>query len=47
MHPDIEILRIYRQSDGLYTRIYDSNTFTSQLFGANDALRDPQPWPFT
>ena len=41
MHPDREIVRMYRRSDGLPTRPYELNTLTLQYSGNNDAPRDP------
>ena len=47
MHPDIEIVRMYRRSDCLSTRPDDQNTLTHQSADTNDAPRDPLHGPVT
>ena len=45
MYPGRGIVRTYRLSDGLSTRLYGPNTLTLQLAATNDASRDPPYWP--
>ena len=47
MHLDIKIIRSYRRSDGIYTRLDDPNTLTRQSDGTNDAPREPIHGPVT
>ena len=47
MHPDREIGRMYRWSDGLSTRPDDLNTFTLQSSGTNNTARDLLHGPVT
>ena len=41
MHPDRGIVRTYRSSDGISTRLNDHNTLTSQSADTNDSTRVP------
>ena len=47
MHPDREIFRMDRRSDGLSMIPYDPNTLIIQSSGTNDAPRDPLLIPVT
>ena len=47
MHPDREIVRTNRRSDGLSTRPDDPNTLTHQSAGTNNTCRDLLLGPVT
>ena len=45
IHPDREIVRTYRQSDGISTRLDIPNTLTCQSSATNDSNRYSPPRP--